>query len=417
MSHIQAAQAKYNEATETYGRIKDILDLGESIPQEKKNELDTLFAAFDGMTADAKRLERAAEIEAKTREMNAPDTKSRLGAGGLGDEKSRTGATTGERKAFQRFLKVGERGLTGEEVKSLRGDSDSEGGFLKAPQEVAQQYVTFINDQVFIRELATVYPLDKAESLGVPTIETDIADSDWTSEVATGSEDTSLKPGKRELKPLPLAKRIKVTRTLLRQSVVNLEMLVMERLGYKFGVSQEKAFLTGTGANQPLGLFTASANGVSTGRDSIAASATVLTGDDFINAKMNLKAGYWNRPNTRWILGRSVVSTARKLKDTTNNYIWSPGLGPGGGLTGGLPQTLVEVPFAVSEYAPSTQTAGLYVGIIGDMSYYWIAEALALEIQVVQELYAETNQVGYIGRMEVDGLPVFEEAFSRMRML
>jgi hypothetical protein len=32
------------------------------------------------------------------------------------------------------------------------------------------------------------------------------------------------------------------------------------------------------------------------------------------------------------------------------------------------------------------------------------------------ELYAETNQVGYIGRMEVDGMPVLEEAFSRLIM-
>lgn len=414
MSHIHQAQAKYNEATEVYGQIKGILDLGSDIPQEKSNELDTLFSAFDRLTAEAKRFERAEQIASQVKEIDAPQ--GRRGPGGM-DRKGDAVSITEQRKAYQRYLKVGERGLNSAEIKSLRGDSDAEGGFLKAPQEVAQQYVKFIDDQVFVRQFATIYPLDKAESLGIPTIETDIADSDWTSEVATGSEDTALKPGKRELKPLPLAKRIKVTRTLMRQSVVNLEMLVQERLGYKFGVSQEKAFLTGTGANQPLGLFTASTNGISTGRDSIAASATVLTGDDFISCKMNLKAGYWNRPTTRWILNRSIVSYARKMKDTTNNYIWAPGLGPGGGLTGGLPETLVEVPFCVTEYAPNTQTAGLYVGLIGDLSYYWIAEALALEIQVVQELYAETNQVGFIGRMELDAMPVYEEAFSRLRML
>ncbi len=413
MSHIHQAQAKYNEATEVYGQIKGILDLGSDIPQEKSNELDTLFSDFDRLTAEAKRYEKAEQIASQVKEIDAPQ--GRRGPGGM-DRKGDAVSITEQRKAYQRYLKVGERGLNSAEIKSLRGDSDAEGGFLKAPQEVAQQYVKFIDDQVFVRQFATVYPLDKAESLGIPTIETDIADSDWTSEVATGSEDTALKPGKRELKPLPLAKRIKVTRTLMRQSVVNLEMLVQERLGYKFGVSQEKAFLTGTGANQPLGLFTVSTNGISSGRNVAAASATVLVGDDFINTKMNLKAGYWNRPATRWILNRTIVSAARKLKDTTNNYIWAPGLGPGGGLTGGLPETLVEVPFCVTEYAPNTQTTGLAVGIIGDLSYYWIAEALALEIQVVQELYAETNQIGFIGRMELDGMPVYEEAFSRLVM-
>ena len=246
MSHIHQAQAKYNEATEVYGQIKGILDLGSDIPQEKSNELDTLFSAFDRLTAEAKRFERAEAVASQVKEIDAPQ--GRRGPGGM-DRKGDTASITEQRKAYQRYLKVGERGLNGAELKSLRGDSDAEGGFLKAPQEVAQQYVKFIDDQVFVRQFATIYPLDKAESLGIPTIETDIADSDWTSELATGSEDTALKPGKRELKPLPLAKRIKVTRTLMRQSVINLEMLVQERLGYKFGVSQEKAFLTGTGAN------------------------------------------------------------------------------------------------------------------------------------------------------------------------
>ena len=352
MSHIQAAQAKYNEATELYGRIKTILDLGSNIPQEKTNEMDTLFAEFDRLNAEAKRLEKAAEVEARVQEIREPQ--GRLGSGQEG--KNRPETSSDQRKAFQRFLKVGERGLTNSEVKSLRGDSDAEGGFLKAPQEVVSQYVIFVNDLVFMRQFATVYPLDRAESLGIPTIESDIADGDWTAELGTGSEDTGLKPGKRELKPLPVAKRIKVTRTLLRQAAIDVEMLVRDRLGYKFAITQEKAFLNGTGANQPLGVFTASSNGISTNRDTVAASATVLAGDDFINAKHNLKAAYWNRPNTRWILSRQVISAARKLKDTTSNYIWAPGLGPGGGLTGGLPQTLVDVPYCISEYAPSTMT-------------------------------------------------------------
>ena len=32
------------------------------------------------------------------------------------------------------------------------------------------------------------------------------------------------------------------------------------------------------------------------------------------------------------------------------------------------------------------------------------------------ELYAETGQVGFIGRMESDGMPVLAEAFSRLKV-
>src|SRR5262249_41454077 len=102
---------------------------------------------------------------------------------------------------------------------------------------------------------------------------------------------------------------------------------------------------------------------------------------------------------------------------TTNNYIWSPGLGPGGGLTGGLPPTLVDVPYQISEFAPATIATGLYTMIIGDFSFYWIADALAFDLQVLVERYADTNQNGYIARQEVDGMPVLAEAFVRLRQL
>jgi hypothetical protein len=37
-----------------------------------------------------------------------------------------------------------------------------------------------------------------------------------------------------------------------------------------------------------------------------------------------------------------------------------------------------------------------------------------MQVQVLQELYAATNQMGYICRKETDGQPVLEEAFARL---
>jgi HK97 family phage major capsid protein len=61
-------------------------------------------------------------------------------------------------------------------------------------------------------------------------------------------------------------------------------------------------------------------------------------------------------------------------------------------------------------------TTGNYVGILGDFSYYWIADALDMQVQRLVELYAATNQVGFIARREVDGMPVLEEAFVRVKL-
>jgi HK97 family phage major capsid protein len=60
-------------------------------------------------------------------------------------------------------------------------------------------------------------------------------------------------------------------------------------------------------------------------------------------------------------------------------------------------------------------TTGLYVGIVGDFSNYEIVDALDMQLQVLMELYAETNQNGYILRAETDGMPVLAEAFARVK--
>jgi HK97 family phage major capsid protein len=61
-------------------------------------------------------------------------------------------------------------------------------------------------------------------------------------------------------------------------------------------------------------------------------------------------------------------------------------------------------------------TSGLYVGALGDWSHYWIADALDLAIQRLDELYAETNQVGFIGRQAVDGQFTLPEAAVRVKL-
>jgi HK97 family phage major capsid protein len=39
-----------------------------------------------------------------------------------------------------------------------------------------------------------------------------------------------------------------------------------------------------------------------------------------------------------------------------------------------------------------------------------------MQIQRLTELYAETNQTGFIIRHETDGAPVWEEAYVRLRL-
>ena len=282
----------------------------------------------------------------------------------------------------------------------------TEGGYLSPPEEFVNQLIQKVDDEVFIRQHATVHTLMNSDTLGIPTLDTDPDDAEWTSEIATGSEDSSMAFGKRELKPAPLAKRIKVSKKLLRTSALPVANIVMERMAHKQAIPQEKGFLLGTGAGQPLGVYTASTDGISTGRDVLTGSATTFTFDGLKNAKYSLKAPYLR--NARWNLHRDGVAIIAKLKDGDGRYLWQDSV------VENEPDRLLGLPVDMSEFTPNTFTTGLYVGMLADFSHYWIAQSLAIEIQRLDELYAETNQIGYITRSEVDGMPVLEEAFARL---
>ncbi len=394
-------------------QARAMIDAAESAKRDFDAQDNERYAALKAqITGINERIDREEETAALEEERNAP-----VGDGGPIDPPS--GGTprgaSDEQRILRKFLTSRGGGdptirlVGGREERALQSDGDEQGGFTVDPESFVARLIKFVDDQVFIRQRSTVIPVMNAASLGAPTLEADLADSDWTVELDTGSDDTAMTFGKRELQPRPLAKGIKVSRKLLRVSALPVETLVRERMGYKVGVTQEKAFLTGSGAGQPLGVFTASNDGISTGRDvSTGNAATEIGADGLIRCQMSLKAQYQAR--ARWLFHRDAITQIALIKDGNGQYLWRSGL------AGGAPDLILNKPFDMSEFAPNTFTSGQYVGIYADWSFYWIADAMAMEIQRLDELYARTNQVGFVSRMEVDGMPVLEEAFARVKL-
>jgi len=127
-----------------------------------------------------------------------------------------------------------------------------------------------------------------------------------------------------------------------------------------------------------------------------------------MNVFYSVKSAYQARGE--WIMHRDVCAAIRKLKDGNGQYLWRPGI------EGGAPDSILNRPVNQSEYAPNTFTTGLYVYAFGDLSYYWTVDAMSFELQRLEELYAATNQVGFIGRLSADGAPVLAEAFARGKL-
>lgn len=372
---------------------------------EENAQYDALMKKVGDLGDEVRRHEQLAEAErdAAAQVARGVDSAKDEARGKSGDPEVEL-----RTKAFSKLITSGVRSLNDAEVRALQADSDTAGGFVIAPEQFVSGLIKNIDDMVFIRQRATKFAIPTAASLGAASLANDPADADWTTELATGNEDSTMSFGKRQLNPHPLAKRLKVSNKFLRMAS-GAEALVRSRLAYKFGISQEKAFLTGSGVNQPLGVFTASNDGITTARDvSTGNAATSVTFDGLINAKYSLKGQYWMRAD--WMFHRDVLSQISKLKNGEGDYIWRESVREG------EPDRLLGRPVMMSEYAPNTLTAGQYVGILGDFSNYWIADALDFQIQVLNELYAETAQTGFIGRLACDGMPTLAESFARIKL-
>jgi len=375
--------------------------------EEKWEELNTRYADLEEeMTIERKLEERKNKLsEFDDDDAERPEVEGRART----PETIRGTNEYGTR--FAEYLRSGPQNMDPGELRALQMDADVSGGFLVASEQFINKLIQEVDDQVWLRTLATKIPCPNSHSLGIPTLETDASAASWTTEVASPTADSTMAFGKRELHPKPLVKLIKVSEKLLRTSMLDVEGLIKARMANKFAAAQENAFMTGTGDGQPLGIFVASSNGVSTDRDAGASNndATALTAEGLIDALYNLKPQYLK--NSTWLFHRDGMKQIRKLKDSTSGqFIWQPGL------ASDKQPSILDRPYIISEYCPNTFTASEYVGMIADFSYYWIADALDMRIQRLVELYAATNQVGFIGRLETDAQPVLEEAFSRCKL-
>ena len=295
------------------------------------------------------------------------------------------------------------------QLRALQVDSDAGGGYLVMPPSLQGDLIRAVDDALVMRQISSVQPrLAPGQTLMAAIDDDSFDEADWTGELTEIPEDDVSPFGQRRLEPRRLAKRFKISNELLMAPGFNHESYWLMRASRKIEEPQEKAFMTGTGANQPLGIFTPHNDGIPTSRDvSTGNTTTALTANGVLAAFYNLKAQYMR--NSRFVFHRNAI---RQLRELTANgqFLWQPGL------AGSEPATILGRPFIMSEYAPNDFTTGKYVGVVGDFSRYWIVDSAQTRVQRLSELYAETNQTGYIIRAATDAAPVQAEAFVRLQL-
>lgn len=387
-----------------------------SMTAEEQTQFDTLIAESDKVKQQIDNEERAELLKKEFEDLERTQGTKAGKPETDGADETRLGyfGSKEYREEFVKYLASGKQVLSSDtirksEERAMQMGIDISGGYMVTPVQMMTGILKGLDDLMFARKNGNVLPpLTSAQSLGMISLDSDPEDGDWTTELGTGGLDAGITFGKRALFPHPYAKRIKLSKTLIRYSS-DVETIYRARIMYKANITEEKAFLLGDGNNKPLGIFVASDDGVPTSRDvSAGNTATAITFDGLMAAKYKLKSQYW--ANLRWMFHKDAMLQLVQIKNGDGQYMWRDSIAVG------EPDRILGIPIDVSEYCPNTFTTGKYVGSLQDWSWYWIVDALDMQIQVLTELYAETNQNGIIFRKETDAMPMLAEAFVRVKL-
>ena len=275
--------------------------------------------------------------------------------------------------------------------------TDSKGGYL-VPDEFERTLIQALEEHNIMRQISRVIRTSSGD-LQIPVVATQ-GTAAWVDEAGKipFSDGTF---GQVLLSAYKLATMIKVSHELLNDSAFPLESFIAQDFGRRIGVLEEEAFVTGNGTKKPTGVLQDAQVGKTT------ASATAITFDDVMDLYHSLKSPYRNK--AVFVTNDLTVKALRKLKDSNGQYLWQPSL------VAGTPDTVLGRPVYVSSFFPQIE-AGAKVMAFGDFSYYWIADRTGRTFERLNELFAQTDQVGFKATQRVDGKLILPEAVQVMQL-
>lgn len=284
-------------------------------------------------------------------------------------------------------------------VNALQVGTETEGGYL-VPDEFEHTLIEALEEENFFRRIATVIHSNSGDRK-IPVVASK-GSAAWIDEEGTyGESDDAF--GQISLGAYKLGTLIKVSEELLNDSAFPLEPYITREFARRIGTKEEEAFFTGDGSGKPTGILAAT-GGADIG---VTTTGTTITADDVIDLYYSLRVPY--RKKAKWIMNDATVNALRKLKDTTGQYLWEPSL------VAGTPNKILGCEVITSPFMPSV-AAGEKSIAFGDFSYYWIADRTGRTFKRLNELYAATGQVGFIGNQRVDGKLILPEAIKVLKL-
>ena len=318
------------------------------------------------------------------------------------------GADQSEYKAaFNAYLRKGmDSGLEQIQSKALSVGTDANGGYL-VPNQLADLIVHIVNESSPMRALAHVETIS-SDSLDIIEDVTD-ANAAWGDETTVRSaETTSPTLGRNTIDTFELYAQPQATQKLVDDASIDIERWIATKVADKMARLEATAFIGGDGTTQPKGILTYTA-GTSWGQIQQVNSGTsaVVTADSLLNLYYNLKDEYAR--NATFLMHRNTVQAVRLLKDTTNQYIWQPGL------AAGRPDTLFGAPVALAADMPVPAASSLSVAVADFKRAYLIVDRIG--IRTLRDPFTAKPFVKFYTTKRVGGEVVNTDAIKILKLI
>lgn len=191
------------------------------------------------------------------------------------------------------------------------------------------------------------------------------------------------------------SKPILVSYELLRDSVFDLPSVIGAMLGERIGRKESAMYATADGSSKPRGITVAGTAATLSSGNAYTASATAITGDEILDLVHSVDPAYRGQ-GCGFVMKDSTVLLLRKLKGTDGQYLWQANW------QAGAPDMLAGYPVTTCQDMPAA-TAGLKSVVFGQLSAYKVRQVGPVRLRRLDELFANTDQVGFLALASVDG--------------
>ena len=376
--------ALIEQRANVWEQAKALLDAAEAegrdLSAEEQVSYDKMTADLDGLSARIKRAEDAEAREA--------DIRASMGSLPKGEEARGESDVNEQLRAF----------LAGEsrtfsapwEKRDLTKGSATAGGNT-VPTSFVNQLLEHLIETATVARISTVITTDSGENLEWP-----VTTAHSTGALITeGSNITESDPAfaKRTLGAYKYAVLMQVSSELLTDTGVDLQGYLARQAGRAVGNALGADLAVGNGSSKPSGIAQTSTLG-KTGATSVSGA---FSADDLIDLYFSVIGPYRDQSSAAWLMRDATLANVRKLKDTTNQYLWQPSYQLG------LPDTLLGKPVYTDPNIAAVATSAKSV-FFGDMSAYVTRLAGGVRFERSDEFAFNADLVTFRAIVRGDGI-------------